>query len=226
MSNNNNNNSTSTSNNNKASEDQSPGRNYQRRASFSPTGSSLSDFFGARPPPGAYPGPITSAAAQANQRRRLSVSAGVTGTSPVSPTSPSWRRESFSSASSNGSLGNNNNNNNSSPFDEDDATSPGVSPQQPMGSSFSRRMSFGARALRDAQTGRPLSTGASVLAGVAGKDHNSFSEGVDPRNPQHQRRQTVSQMPPPNQIPNNPPPTPAAQDSMGERMLKGDFYMD
>ena len=143
-----------------------PNRNFQRRASFSPSGTSLSDFFSSRSPPTAYPGPITTAAAQANQRRRLSISAGLTGTSPVGPTSPTWignRRESMSSASSTNSV-----NNNNSPFDDDD-TSPASSPQQPMGSAFTRRMSFGAKALRDAQTGRPLSVGASTMTGVAGK---------------------------------------------------------
>jgi len=95
-----------------------------------------------------YPGPITEAAAQA-QRRRLSLTTvGLSGSpnqgSPFSPTRP--RTESLSSANS-GSV-------DESPFEEGDAPSSSV-PATP----FARRLSFGARALRDVRTGSGSGTG-------------------------------------------------------------------
>lgn len=89
-----------------------------------------------------YPGPITEAAAQA-QRRRLSLTTvGLSGspnqTSPFTPGRP--RTESTSSANS-GSV-------DESPFEDGEAPSSSV-PTTP----FGRRLSFGARALRDVRTG-------------------------------------------------------------------------
>lgn len=123
-----------------------------RRASFSP-GQKISEFFGrssnnnngAGPP--LYPGPIATAAAnvQAQQRRRMSItSLGLSG----SPTQASAfasaraRQESFSSGTSP-----------STSIDEnaiEDGDAPlSASPTSP----FARRMSFGAKALRDVKTG-------------------------------------------------------------------------
>ena len=90
----------------------------------------------------AYPGPITSAAAQA-QRRRLSLTTiGLSGspnqTSPFSAVRS--RAESVSSANS-GSV-------DESPFEDDPGPSASSVPNTP----FARRLSFGARALRDVRT--------------------------------------------------------------------------
>ncbi|OCK82878.1 hypothetical protein K432DRAFT_207363 [Lepidopterella palustris CBS 459.81] len=118
----------------------------RRRASI--TGQTFQDLFsrnascGGPSTTSAYPGPITSAAAQA-QRRRLSLTTiGLSGspnqTSPFSAVRP--RTESISSANS-GSV-------DESPFEDDPAPSASSNPATP----FARRLSFGARALRDVRT--------------------------------------------------------------------------
>ncbi|KAI6800532.1 hypothetical protein KC363_g1093 [Hortaea werneckii] len=125
-----------------------------RRSSFA--GDTFASLFGAnrqpqpRPaqdsgkdsPPNQYPGPISHAAAQAQQRRLSLTTLGLSG-SPSS-TSPfnshrGTRRESISSANS-GSI-------DESAVEEDSARDPasGSQPTTP----FARRMSFGAKALRD-----------------------------------------------------------------------------
>ncbi|EPS36429.1 hypothetical protein H072_10060 [Dactylellina haptotyla CBS 200.50] len=155
---------------------------------------SITEYF--RPPqPSTYPGPITTAAAQANHRRRMSYSGtGLTGTSP-----PAWfggytgaRRGSMSSVSST----------TSSPIDiESDDKLPAEPPTPTSG--FARRLSFGARALRDVK--RSMSFG-------------TVGEGE----PEHEYRASQQEtMPPP------PPPSaavPKHHDEHQERMLKGDFY--
>ncbi|KAJ6262460.1 hypothetical protein Dda_3268 [Drechslerella dactyloides] len=148
---------------------------------------SITEYF--RPPqPSAYPGPITTAAAQANHRRRMSFSGGLSGTSP-----PPWfggRRGSMSSVSSTAS---------SSAIDNDDGDKSPVDP--PPTGSFARRLSFGARALRDVK--RSMSFG-------------TVGEGE----PENEHRATAGQdtMPPP------PPPAAPKPDEVQERILKGDFY--
>ncbi|RMY73987.1 hypothetical protein D0864_10112 [Hortaea werneckii] len=128
-----------------------------RRSSFA--GDTFASLFGAnrqpqpRPaqdsgkdsPPNQYPGPISHAAAQAQQRRLSLTTLGLSG-SPSS-TSPfnshrGTRRESISSANS-GSI-------DESAVEEDSARDPasGSQPTTP----FARRMSFGARALRDVRS--------------------------------------------------------------------------
>lgn len=117
-----------------------------RRASFSP-GQKLSELFGRSPTnsngPTLYPSPIATAAAnaQAQQRRRMSItSLGLSGTLTPSSTfsQARVRQDSLSSGSS---------------IDEnavdDSEAAPNGSPTSP----FARRMSFGARALRDVKTG-------------------------------------------------------------------------
>ena len=122
-----------------------------RRASFSP-GQKFSELFGRSPTNNgaamatpAYPGPITVAAAHAQQRRRTSVAAlGLGG----SPTQASFfpnglnRRSSISSSIEENAI------------EEGDAA-PDISPSSP----FARRMSFGARALRDVRAGTGGSNG-------------------------------------------------------------------
>ncbi|KAL7276864.1 hypothetical protein RUND412_000152 [Rhizina undulata] len=192
---------------------------YGRRASLS-AGTVLSDFFTSnRGPstPNAYPGPIASAAAQANQRRRMSMS-NVTGTSPPH-IQTDFRRGSVSSVSST-----------SSAIDEQvvedgepmSGSPPGMSP-------FARRLSFGARALRDVRipAGR---TGGYTAAPVSSPtvargfwpENGKVEPGPEKTDSHHQRRQSMSTMPQPvSSIAKEPP-----VDPFQERMLKGDFYMD
>ncbi|KAK6510838.1 hypothetical protein TWF506_009932 [Arthrobotrys conoides] len=174
---------------------------------------SITEYF--RPPQSsAYPGPITTAAAQANHRRRMSYSGGtgngLTGTSPptpwfggYTPGSGGGRRASISSVSSSAS----------SPIDVDadekrdvDMTS---SPPGSSSGGFARRLSFGARALRDVKRSMSFGTVGEV-----------FSLGVL-LEPENEHRATQEPMAPP-----PPPPHHAApkHDEVQERMLKGDFY--
>lgn len=122
-----------------------------RRASFSP-GQKLSELFGRSPTsngngPPVYPSPIATAAAnvQAQQRRRMSVtSLGLSGspTQASAFTSVRARQGSISSGTSPTTSMD------ESAVEEGDAMLSG-SPTSP----FARRMSFGARALRDVRTG-------------------------------------------------------------------------
>ncbi|KAK6406856.1 hypothetical protein LTR95_018618 [Oleoguttula sp. CCFEE 5521] len=136
--------------------DNPPPPQRTRRSSFA--GQTFADLFGgsrpARPsnndsqPAQQFPGPITSAAAQAQQRRLSIATLGLSG-SPNSTTSPFGslrglnRRDSLSSANS-GSL------DESAIEDEPSTTTAGSGsvPHTP----FARRMSFGARAMRDIRT--------------------------------------------------------------------------
>lgn len=133
----------------------------RRRSSFA--GQTFADLFGTgrsstsrtsldnsatnSPPNSGAPGPITTAAAQA-QRRRLSLttlglSGGPNQTSPYN--SFRARRDSISSANS-GSI-------DESAIAEDDApTQPAAGAPNTPATPFARRMSFGARALRDVRS--------------------------------------------------------------------------
>lgn len=129
----------------------SPGATERRRASV--TGQTFQDLFGRQNSiggqqgtTGAYAGPITTAAVNA-QRRRLSLTTIGLGASP-NQTSPfqtaRQRTESLSSANS-GSV-------DESPFEDEPgpaSASAGSNPPTP----FARRLSFGARALRDVRQG-------------------------------------------------------------------------
>ncbi|KAF2255417.1 hypothetical protein BU26DRAFT_155781 [Trematosphaeria pertusa] len=127
----------------------SPPRSPGARRRASVTGETFQGLFGGRQNSvggqgGAqpYPGPITSAAVNA-QRRRLSLTTlGLSGspsqTSPFQSARP--RTESLSSANS-GSV-------DESPFEDDPAPSASSSSSNPA-TPFARRLSFGARALRD-----------------------------------------------------------------------------
>ena len=108
-----------------------------RRGSFTP-GSSLSDFLSSnrQPQPApAYPGPITTAAAHANNQRRMSMSSA-NGSPPQLHTG--FRRGSVSSVSSMSSAPD------ESAIDESEPAS-----GSPNSGPFARRLSWGARALRD-----------------------------------------------------------------------------
>ncbi|KAI9859602.1 MAG: hypothetical protein M1813_006533 [Trichoglossum hirsutum] len=126
---------------------------HRRRASFSP-GQTFSELFARTPSTSsgnatsAYPGPITSAAAnaQAQNRRRMSLTTlGLSGTSPTQTSPFRARRESNTSIGSTSSTGTATLDENV--IEEGDATGP------PPASPFVRRMSFGARALRDVRAG-------------------------------------------------------------------------
>ena len=119
----------------------SPAATDRRRSSV--TGQTFQDLFNrsgslnGQQPPG-YPGPITTAAVNA-QRRRLSLTTiGLSGSPNQNAPFPNARprTESLSSANS-GSV-------DESPFEEDAAHSAGSNPTTP----FGRRLSFGARAMQ------------------------------------------------------------------------------
>ena len=112
-----------------------------RRASFSRQ--TLSELFGRSPPTSngtpAYPGPISTAAAnaQAQQRRRSSVTQALGGSpTQTSPFTSGNRQNSFGSTSPSTSI-------------EESAVEDGDAPSSysgsPSSSSFARRVSFGAR---------------------------------------------------------------------------------
>ncbi len=124
-------------------------RDRDRRASFSP-GQTLTNLFGRSPtrasPASGFSGPIaTAAAANAQQRgRRMSISTlGLSGsptqTSPFAPGAS--RRESMSSAGT------------ASANTDESAIEDGDSPVTAPNSPLARRMSYGARALRDVRGG-------------------------------------------------------------------------
>ncbi|KAI9717301.1 MAG: hypothetical protein M1812_004828 [Candelaria pacifica] len=161
-----------------------PSPNHSRRASFSP-GQPFSDMFGrASTNSGAangtspYPGPISVAAAnaQAAQRqRRMSVSTlGLSGNSPTqsSPFGNGRSRRDSVSSSNSGSTGID-----ESAVEEGDAVTSPITP-------FGRRMSFGARALRDARAGNGNANGrASTLASsptTKGRGLSSFTSTRPP----------------------------------------------
>lgn len=193
-----------------ASDDRNDAQNipHYRRASFSP-GTSLSELFTGRSAPVPYPGP-NAAAAQRN--RRVSIS----GTSPTGgqPMS-SLRRGSVSSISSS-----------ASGLDEGAIDEVDSVPANP----FVRRMSFGARALRDfrmpvsriSQPHSPVSS-PSVRGGqwIEPPKSNSPPLPHPGENPHHQRRPSLSTMPLPVTVTKQ-----ALEDPLQERILKGDFYMD
>lgn len=183
-----------------------------RRASFS-VGSSLSDYLSSNrqpQPPSAYPGPIVTAAAQANRQRRMSMS-GINGSPPQIQTS-FLRRGSVSSISSNAS----------GPDENaiDDSEPVSGSPTSP----FARRMSWGARALREVRIPRgplpPNSSSPTVSRGFWPETNNTSAYPTDPAF--QQRRQS---MPPP-PVDAMPAPKEPATDSLQERMLRNEFYMD
>lgn len=182
---------------------------HYRRASFSP-GTTLSELFTGRSAPVPYPGPNV-AAAQRNRRVSISSSSPTTASSI-----PSFRRGSVSSISSS-----------ASGFDENaiDEEDPSI-PSSP----FARRMSFGARALRDfrmpvsriSQPQSPVTT-PSARSGQWIEPPKSISPPLSQPgdNPHHQRRPSVSTMPLPVNTTKH-----ALEDPLQERILKGDFYMD
>lgn len=202
-----------------------------RRSSFA--GQALAEIFGVSrarssfegtnaanqsTPVNQYPGSVASAAAQA-QKRRMSVTAAV-------PSLNGKRSDSVSSANSG--------------FIDESAVEDGEplsqsSPTTP----FARRMSFGARALRDVRTGSTPAgaSGGNVATSNGESGYNwadSFrnraerrssiaSSGGGSPNLSHVRAKSVAVMQPP---PVKEVRQPNVPDHFQERILKGDFYMD
>ncbi|KAI9800588.1 MAG: hypothetical protein M1833_003246 [Piccolia ochrophora] len=244
--------------NDKTSPPSPPSPSFRRRASFSP-GQALSGFFNTSRSPSnpspAFPNPITTAAANAQNKRRLSISTlGLSGTSPTqtSPFAAGNHRESVSSSTSGSGV-----------FDENaiDEEGDGGGPTNTPATPFARRMSFGARALRDVRmgngnnatgNGRASSTtttsspSASKSASSSTKIRGEGFNWADSLRSRAERTSSVSGTgtSPPN--PGSHPhhqrsqtvaslpapaeevakPAPRVPDAMQERILKGDFYMD
>lgn len=101
--------------------------------------------------PSVFPGPVTAAGPMSDQRRRLSITTlGLSGTSPnnaASATPFSIRRGSMST----------NNSDCENAVDEDDMTPARTGPTTP----FTRRMSFGAQAMRNLRAPAGTSPGSS-----------------------------------------------------------------
>lgn len=199
-----------------------------RRASV--TGQTLQDLFGRSNSyvgqQAGYSGPIASAAVNA-QRRRLSLttiglSASPSQTSPF--TIPRTRTESISSANS-GSV-------DESPFEDDYAPSTSATSSNPA-TPFARRLSFGARALRDVRqgsgsVGNPNGEGYNFAENLRTRAERGSMSGpspglMGPHGVSHQRAKSVAIMEPPVR---EMPKQPKVPDAMQERILKGDFYMD
>jgi hypothetical protein len=190
-------------------------------------------------PPGPFPGPIATAAAQ-DQKRRMSISTiGLSGTSPSqqSPFPFGNRRTSVSTAGSESF--------DESAIDDDEGRSNPTTP-------FTRRMSFGAQALRSVRTGSSPGTAGDgafnwseqlrsrAESTVSQSQRPTFSTSPSTRqtfNPTstsstHERAKSVQDMPtPPIAMPSAPAqqaPRPVRKqpDAFQERILKGDFYMD
>ncbi|KAH7072886.1 hypothetical protein BKA63DRAFT_53061 [Paraphoma chrysanthemicola] len=190
----------------------SPGATERRRASV--TAQTFQDLFGRSnsyvgqtSSASGVSGPITTAAANA-QRRRLSLTTIGLGASPgqTSPfQNPRTRTESISSANS-GSV-------DESPFEDDYAPSNSATSSNPA-TPFARRLSFGARALRDVrqsngsvgnQNGRPSIHKASSPPTGRGRGLSSLSRSlpsplsllVGPLSPRSSRSASISHIWPP-----------------------------
>jgi len=196
-----------------------------RRKSFSP-GQKFSEIFGRSQSNNsgtpAYPGPISTsvANAQAQQRRRTSIASLTMAGSPTQ-TSPfaniKNRQGSFASSSSPSTSVNEN------AIEEGDAE-PNPSPTSP--SAFARRVSFGARALRDVQSGN--GEGFNWSEQIKNRAERSASITGQPAAPStgsmsHQKSASIAAAEQPIK---EMPKTPRKPDHFQERILKGDFYMD
>ncbi|KAK3059547.1 hypothetical protein LTS18_010578 [Coniosporium uncinatum] len=183
-----------------------------------------------------FAGPITQVAAHA-QQRRLSLSTVGLGTASGQPSPFNNLRSRGDSMSSGTSASVD-----ESPFEDGDAA-----PSSATASPFARRLSFGARALRDvrASNGNGNLNGRHSVAKASpptAKGRGSGSEGFNfaenmrtraertsissasiPSPQTHQRAKSVAILEPPvREMPKVGKPPDAFQ----ERILKGDFYMD
>lgn len=178
------------------------------------------------------------------QRRRLSITTlGISGTSPTSAGGATFnglRR---------GSMSTNSDSIDENAIDEDDIgpSSTRTAPTTP----FTRRMSFGAQAMRSLRTtgGSPGSNDQpgynwseqlrsraessvqgsrpSFSLGSAGLSTSPPRQNGGGSSGHHDRAKSVSEMPqPPAQAPRPKPVERQKPDAFQERILKGDFYMD
>jgi len=196
----------------------------RRRSSFSP-GQAFSGLFsrssnaGQSPPTNAFPGPITTAAANATQRRSMSITTLGLSTSPTQPSPftnrPMNRRSSISSSGS--------------PIDEEaieegDAAAP---PQNTPATPFGRRLSFGAQALRDVRVGSGSTNGEGLNWGEQLRARARAPSLSSPStNPPTERPMPPQTQKAPSVEAKTPAPRRNAPDHIGEKMLRGDFYMD
>lgn len=201
-----------------------------------------SDFNGASQQPYNGAGPITSAAAHA-QRRRLSLTTlGLSGSATQASPFGSYnsRRDSYGTAGSDSI--------DESAIEDDDPRAPNPTPATP----FARRMSFGAKALRDVRNGSTSNGSGGGGGGGGGGSPQNGGEGFNwsdnfrsraertssiaggglygyngspPGSLKHDRSKSVAVMEPPmRDIPK--PKEQVRPDHFQERILKGDFYMD
>lgn len=153
----------SDNNNNNATPSSPP--TMGRRASYAP-GQSLSELFGRTPPTGgAFPGSMAAAAANASaSQRRMSISSiGLSGSSPTQTSPFATGRPRKESQSSTASF---------PPGDESAIDESGDAPG-PSPTSFTRRLSFGARAMRDVRGG-----GAGVFGNGRAPTSHSKSKSI------------------------------------------------
>ncbi|CAL8579698.1 hypothetical protein XPA_005432 [Xanthoria parietina] len=199
-----------------------------RRASFSPGqlfGRGPTNTNGGTAP---YPTPIATAAAnaQAQQRRRLSItSLGLSGSPTQANAFARARQGSLSSGASNNTSVDEN------AIEEGDAAP--ISASQP--SSFARRMSSGARALRDVRAG-PAGSGnangegydwSEQLRSRAQRSSSITNPPTSAPTASTRERHAATSGPPLAGIPATPPAkAERVPDHFQERILKGDFYMD
>ncbi|EME80442.1 uncharacterized protein MYCFIDRAFT_111933, partial [Pseudocercospora fijiensis CIRAD86] len=174
-----------------------------------------------------YPGSIAHAAASA-QRRRLSISTLGLSASPNSSPFGSYnnRRDSYGTAGSDSI---------DESAIEDEPGPANAAPQTP----FARRMSFGAKALRDVRTGGTTSPSQNGSEGFnwsenfrtraerswVGGGSSGFGFGQSSPPGRQDRSKSVAVMEPPaREMPK--PKEQVRPDHFQERILKGDFYMD
>ncbi|KAL9603387.1 MAG: hypothetical protein Q9219_001249, partial [cf. Caloplaca sp. 3 TL-2023] len=191
--------------------------------------------------PAAYPTPIATAAAnaQAQQRRRLSItSLGLSGSPTQASAFARARQGSLSSGTSyNTSIDEN-------AIEEGDAAPVSTSPHSPIG----RRLSSGARALRDVRIGSGNTNGRSPngptsapsvkgrgeafnwseqLRNRAERSSSITSPPTSAPGVSARERQAATAAAPPVEVPAKPPPKlQTVPDHFQERILKGDFIMD
>ncbi|KAL8991411.1 MAG: hypothetical protein Q9177_000159 [Variospora cf. flavescens] len=196
-----------------------------RRASFSP-----GQLLGRAPGTGSggmaiYPTPIATAAAnaQAQHRRRLSItSLGLSGSPTQSSAFARARQGSLSSGASN------NTSFDESAIEEGDAAPMSSSPNTP----FARRLSSGARALREVRAGPGNAKGegfnwSEQLRSRAERSSSITSPPTSYPAVSSRERQAAVAASPPVEIPAKAPPkAERVPDHFQERILKGDFYMD
>lgn len=181
-------------------------------------GSTLSEYFNANRVPQSYPGPIATAAAQANQRRMSTSSSSPPQFTPGF----GMRRGSVSSISST-----------SSAADESAVDDSGDAPVVEPSSPLARRMSWGARAFKDfklpvAPMNTPKTQGGGPQSPVISRGFWMDNKPSGPNDPVLQRRRmSTSSMPTPaTTMPAPKEPAAPKPDPFQERILKGELYMD